>query len=121
MRTVRKNKEICIGHSLVVPKDGDAPVRVAKFTDTPIKLSVGHVIASYHRLNSLNGETTSSQVGVNVSQDSQQKCSNQTGDTESRGNESEEMGAEREVVSVSRIFSLTSPTFQKPTKNVSCQ
>ena len=112
MRTVRKNKGICIGHSLVVPKDGDAPVRVAKFTDTPIKLSVGHVIASYHRLNSLNGETTSSQVGVNVSQDSQQKCSNQTGDTESRGNESEEMGAEREVVSVSRIFSLTSPTFQ---------
>ena len=36
-------------------------------------------------------------MGVNVSQDSQQKCSNQTGDTESRGKESEEMGAERDI------------------------
>ena len=69
MRTVRKNKEIWVGHSLVVPKDGDAPVRVANFTDTPIKLSIGHVIGFYHPLSSLNGETTSSQVGVNVSQD----------------------------------------------------
>ena len=96
MRTVRKNKEICVGHSLVVPKDGDAPVRVANLTDTPIKLSTAHVIGFYHPLSSLNGETTSSQVGVNISQDSQQKCSNQTGDTESRGKESEEMGTERD-------------------------
>ena len=96
MRTVQKNKEICVGHFLVVPKDGDAPVRVANFTGTPIKLSIGHVIGFYHPLSSLNSETTSSEVGVNVSQDSQRKCSNQTGDTESRGKESEEMGAERD-------------------------
>ena len=96
MRTVRKNKEICVGLFLVVPKDGDAPVRVANFTDTPIKLSIGHVIGFYHPLSSLSSETTSSQVGVNVSQDSQQKCLNQSGDTQSRGKESEEMGAERD-------------------------
>ena len=96
MGTVQNNKEICVGHSLVIPKDGDTPVRVANFTDTPIKLSIGHVIGFYHPLSSLNSETTSSQVGVKVSQDSQQKCSNQTGDTESRGKESEEMGAERD-------------------------
>ena len=67
----------------------------------------------------MNGETTSIQVGVNVSQDSQQKRSNQTGDTESRGKESEEIGAERDTVG--RILSLTSLTFQKLSKNVSCQ
>ena len=35
-------------------------------------------------------------MGVNVSQDSQQKCSNPTGNTESRGKESEEVDAERD-------------------------
>ena len=30
---VQKNKEICVGHCLVVPKDGDAPECVAYFTD----------------------------------------------------------------------------------------
>ena len=45
MRMVRKNKEICVGHYLVVPKDGDAPVCVANFTDIPITLSIGHIIA----------------------------------------------------------------------------
>ena len=103
MRTMRKNKEICFGHFLVVPKNGDAPVRVANFTGTPIKLSIGHVIGFYYPLSSLNSETTSSQVGVNVSQDSQQKCLNQSGDTESRGKESEEMGAERDGYSKPNI------------------
>ena len=43
MKMVGKNKEICVRHSLVVTKDGDAAVRVANFTDRPIKLSIGHV------------------------------------------------------------------------------
>ena len=103
MRTMRKNKEICFGHFLVVPKNGDAPVRVANFTGTPIKLSIGYVIGFYYPLSSLNSETTSSQVGVNLSQDSQQKCLNQSGDTESRGKESEEMGAERDGYSKPNI------------------
>ena len=120
MRTVRKNKEICVGHFLVVPKDGDAPVRVGNFTGTPIKLSIGHVIGLDHPLSSLNSETISSQVGVNVSQDSQQKCSNQTGNTESRGKESEEVGAERDGHSKPNI-QFDHSDISETQQDVSCQ
>ena len=50
MKTVRKNKEVCVGRSLVVPKNRDTPVRVANFTDRVIKLPTGHVIGFYHPL-----------------------------------------------------------------------
>lgn len=44
----------------------------------------------------MNGDTTSIQVNIILPQGSQQKCSNQIGDTESREKESEEMSAERD-------------------------
>ena len=93
LKTLRKNKEFCVGRSLVVRKNGDTPVRVANFTDKPIKLPTGHVIGFYHPL-SVNGETTSVQVDANVPQDPHSKCSNQTVDSE--GKESGKVNAEKD-------------------------
>ena len=64
----------------------------------------------------MNGETTSIQVDMNVSQDSHQKCSNQTGDTKSRGEESEEMGVDSKP-----NIQFDKSDIQKISKNVSCQ
>ena len=86
LKTLRKNKEFSVGRSLVVPKNGDTRVCVANFTDKPIKLPTGHVIGFYHPLSIVNGETTSVQVDVNVPQDLQSKCSNQTVDSEGKVN-----------------------------------
>ena len=83
MKLVQKNKEVCVERSLLVPKNGDTPVRVANFTDKPIKLATGHVIGFYHPLSSVNGETTLVQV------DPQPNCSNQTVDTNSEGRDFE--------------------------------
>ena len=69
LKTLRKNKEFCVGRSLLVPKNGDTPVRVSNFTDKPTKLPTGHAIGFYHPLSSVNGKTTSVQVDVNVPQD----------------------------------------------------
>ena len=96
MKTVRKNKEVCVGCSLVVPKNGDTPVRVANFTDGLIKLPTGHVIGFYHPLKSVNGQTLSVQADTNPVQDPQPKCSNQTVDTESEGKGCEKLKAEKE-------------------------
>ena len=83
LKTLRKNKEFCVGRSLVVPKNRDIPVRVANFTDKPIKLPTGQVIGFYHPL-SVNGETTLVLVDANVPQDPQSKCSNKTVDSEGK-------------------------------------
>ena len=96
MKTVRKNKEVCVGHSLVVPKNGDTPVRVANFTGRLIKLPNGHVIGFCHPLSSVNGQTMSVQADTNSVQDPQPKCSNQTVDTDSEGRGCEKLKAEKE-------------------------
>ena len=93
LKTLRKNKEFCVGRCLVVRKNGDTPVCVANFTDKPIKLPTGHVIGFYHPL-SVNGETTSVQVDANVPQDPHSKCSNQTVDSE--GKESGKVNTEKD-------------------------
>ena len=96
MKTVRKNKEVCVGRSLVVPKNGDTPVRVANFTDRLIKLATGHVIGFYYPLSSVNGQTMSVQADTNSVHDPQPKCSNQTMDTDSEGKGCEKLKAEKE-------------------------
>ena len=70
LKAVRKNKEISVGRSLVVPKRG-CSVCVTNVTDRPIKLSAGHLIGFYHPLCSTHDDTFPIQEDINVPQDPQ--------------------------------------------------
>ena len=47
--------EICIARSLVVPRAGENPIRLANFTDKPIRVPSNRPIAEYHPLSSTGG------------------------------------------------------------------
>lgn len=54
-KELKGKSEICIARSLVVPRAGQALVRVANFSDRPIKIRSDVPIAEYHPISSVNG------------------------------------------------------------------
>ena len=61
-KELKGKSEICIARSLVVPRAGQALVRVANFSDRPIKIRSDVPIAEYHPISSVNGSIIS--IGV---------------------------------------------------------
>ena len=54
-RELRSKSDINIAHSLVIPRDGLTLVRVANFSDRPIRLRADIPVAEYHPVSSGDG------------------------------------------------------------------
>ncbi|KAL9970389.1 hypothetical protein ACROYT_G022754 [Oculina patagonica] len=74
-KELRRDSEICIARSLVVPKAGQTPIRVANFSDKPVRLHSDIPIAEYQPISCVNGSVIPTEVDPNLSSPSYASCS----------------------------------------------
>ena len=74
-KELRGKSEICIARSLVVPRAGQTPVRIANFSDRPLKISADLPIAEYHPIRGMNSCIIPIEVDLDLPSTSHSSCS----------------------------------------------
>ncbi|KAL9986207.1 hypothetical protein ACROYT_G000314 [Oculina patagonica] len=74
-KELRGKSEINIARSLVIPRDGLTIVRVANFSDRPIRLRSDFPVAEYHPISSVDGHVVPMEMDPDVTSASHPSCS----------------------------------------------
>ena len=74
-RELRRKSEINVARSLVIPRDGLTMVRVANFSDRPIRLRSDLPVAEYHPISSVDGRAVSMETDPDITSASHPSCS----------------------------------------------
>ena len=74
-RELRGKSEINVARSLVVPRDGLTIVRVANFSDRPIRLRPDFPVAEFHPISSVDGRVVSMETDPDFTSTSHPSCS----------------------------------------------
>lgn len=75
-REQRGKSEIDVARSLVIPRDGLTIVRVANFSDRPIRLRLDFSVAEFHPISnrSVDGRVVSMETDLNFTSTSHPSC-----------------------------------------------
>ena len=105
-KELRGKSEICIARSLVVPRAGQTPVRIANFSDRPFKISADLPIAEYHPIRGMNSCIIPIEVDLDLPSTSHSSCSAidrtvRTGEQAKKEGENWKLGAQENLEGLS--------------------